>query len=142
MSNRLDHDMGQIVRGDTFSIKLNVVDKNGDPVDLTGRSIYFTMKQSLNEPDQNAAVRYSEVISDPEATDGKAVIHILPQYTSTLNATKYWYDIQLVTNQQKVHTLKRGRIEVILDVTQTTDVVEVGGLIVEEEFTFTDFEVI
>lgn len=139
--DRLNSALKSMVRGDTYVIKVNVNDALGDPVNLEGRSIYFTMKRSLQDLDETAVVQVSRVLSGAEAQAGVASVTIYPQHTANLEATSYWYDIQMITDQQDVRTLLRGRIPVELDVTRTVDVVELSGVNIVGTYTYSDFSV-
>lgn len=88
----------EIVRGSSKTLKLKVTDGDGNIVNLTGATVYFTVKKSVK--DEHALIsKSSSNISEIEVanpTDGTALIYLIPQDTSSLGITNYTFDVWVV----------------------------------------------
>lgn len=118
---RLNQEINSIVRGDNYSVELNIKDPLGEPIDLTGRTVYMTLKLSPALPEEEASLSYKTQLSGVDAQAGVAYITLSPQLTEKLEALTYWYDIQLVTDSATVLTILRGRVVVDADITRTRE---------------------
>lgn len=119
---RLNQEINNILRGDNYSVELNIKDPNGVPIDLRGRTLYMTLKLSPEMSDSDVALLSKTQLVDAHSADaetGKAYIILSPEMTETLQPMTYWYDIQLVTDSSTVLTLLRGRVIVDADITRT-----------------------
>lgn len=137
----LNYNLKTMVRGDTYKIRVNVVDDLGAPVNIENRSIYFTMKRQLPDADDVAPIQIANQLIGIDSQNGVANIVVPAALTSTLEATNYWYDIQLVKDNEEVRTILRGRILVEMDVTRTTNVSDNINLTVVETYTYNNFTV-
>ena len=87
-----------IPRGAAFDVALLVRDADGEPLDLTGHKLYFTVRHSEVEP-----VVVSKTTDDPlqvetadqETNPGEATIHVVSSDTSGLTPGSYLYDVWL-----------------------------------------------
>ncbi len=106
-------------RGDTLRYKLTF--KNADtkePIDLTGASVWFTLKENVNDPDSEAAIQvHTENHLDP--TNGKTEIVVPASETNNLEIKTYFYDFQLVDAQGNVSTVMSGKVKVLPDITRS-----------------------
>jgi hypothetical protein len=93
-----------IIRGQSKTYALAVTDKNGDPVDLTGSRVIFSVKTSfcaedaLIRKDSNNGTTEIEITN---ALGGLADIKIVPSDTNTLDATEYIFDVWVVLSSGK-----------------------------------------
>ena len=88
----------EIVRGSSKTLKLKVTDGNGEIVNLTGATIYFTVKKNVKDElslIDKSSLSISE-IEIPNPTDGTALIYLIPQDTASLAATNYTFDVWVV----------------------------------------------
>lgn len=106
----------EIMRGDTNIIPLSFTNAEGEYIDITDWTIYFTMKDSEAKLDSQAAL-FKDVISHISALYGQSQIELLPQETFNLLGS-YLYDIQVKTNEEKVYTILFGTITVNPDITR------------------------
>ena len=106
-------------RGDTLRYKLTFKDADTQtPVDLTGASIWFTLKSNISEPDNEAAIQvHTETHID--AVNGKTEIVVPASETNNLDISTYFYDFQLVDAQGNVSTVMSGKVKVLPDVTRS-----------------------
>jgi len=98
MSILLPENAVSITQGTSKTLCLTVKDKDGLPVDLTGSTIYLTVKK--NEKEKHALIQKisSDVaqIEIPNPTDGTAKIYIVPEDTISLAATRYKFDVWVI----------------------------------------------
>ena len=100
-----DHDLPSFIRGDSYAIPLEFI-RDGNPEDLTGWSVWFTVKNSSLQPDTDAVIRKQVVIGG-----SAAVILLLPSDSAALPATDYVYDIQVVSaSGEAARTLVQGKL--------------------------------
>ena len=119
--SHLDHELNPIMRGDNYSVKVNIKDKDGNPINLEGRTLYMTLKLSPAQPDSEAAFQTKVVLAGSDAQNGEGWVTMLPADTAKLNPIRYWYDIQMVTSETSAKTLLKGRVPVEGDITQTRE---------------------
>lgn len=115
-----------MTRGDSATIVLTVVDGAGAPLDLTGKTLIFTAKRAVVDPDPGVFQKRTGAgiaIRSPQsgATKGVADVAILPADTAGLPAyrTTLIYDAELVDGGA-VSTLETGTLTVAPDVTLAT----------------------
>lgn len=112
-----------ITRGDTISLTV-VVTASGAIYPLIGVQMWFTAKNSLNDPDSAAVFQKTVgsgiVITGP--TLGQATITILPADTAGLPSSKTLlvYDLQIEDSNGQVYTAASGNLIVVPDVTRST----------------------
>jgi hypothetical protein len=113
----------EMYRGDTKSMTLTFKDSAGTSVNITGYSIYFTVKNKLSYVDDSAdsdAIISSVTTSHTYATSGTSVLTISSSQTSTVTPGKYIYDIQLKDASNNILTVVAGAFILNADVTRRT----------------------
>ena len=83
--------------------------KDGIVVDLTGWTIYFTVKDKISASDENANIKKT-ITSHLSATDGKTLIELSPSDTDLLG--NYYYSFSYKTGDGDEGVLFWGRIKV------------------------------
>ncbi len=109
-----------IIRGDTTNITLTLTDQNGDAIDLTGATVFFTAKPDFDNDVADAdAVITKEVSSHSDPTNG---ITVIPLTASDTNITPgiYQYDVQVKDAGGSIFSLPARQLKVIEDVTRRT----------------------
>ncbi len=130
-----------LVRGDDRELDLFVTEPaatlaeelNPTPVSLDGARVTFTVKRlRANGRSVHADVVVLRKTSDdtleielsdqnlPE-TVGRAVIHLTAADTKFLEPGVYGYDVQVLTALNKTHTVARGRLYLLGDITAAED---------------------
>lgn len=123
--------LGTIYRGDTVTFPVWTatvrgvpVELGGEIIDLTGATIWFTAKRSLDDPDdeppgfQQSTVAGGVQILDP--VNGLYQVTIDPASTVGLTeAGSFNCDVQVRTATPETLTILRGTLSVQLDVTRT-----------------------
>lgn len=104
--------MNEFYRGDTKRIRL-VISRNSIPIDITGATILFSMKQKMS--DTVLALQKTGVLSNP--LTGEAIITL--DSADTLNLLgKYYYDIQITSSTGEVSTLICETVNILQDISQ------------------------
>lgn len=109
-----------VIRGDDKYYVVNIKDGAGLPIDITGWTIFLTIKDdvSVNDEDSIIAKTISEHI-DP--INGKSKIHLTNAETNHVGV--YYYDVQVKKPngaEDDIFTVLSGEIEFKQDVTQRT----------------------
>ena len=108
--------MGNIIRnldfqkGDDhiYNITIeSVIDGVSTPVDLTGYTVYFTVKINHTDPDIEAIIK-KEQATHIDPTNGKTTIVIAASDTANLTLRKYFYDMEWVDDSDKTRTFLKG----------------------------------
>ena len=112
-------------KGDTYNWKLQFDDGGtpATPIDITGRTLTFTVKSALTDTDENALVQVATTFqAGADSTAGIGYIFI--PHTETENlvpGAKVYYDFQMAyTDSQSrlvVNTLAAGTVKVDWEVT-------------------------
>lgn len=107
-----------IKRGDTKVYTITVTDDEGNLEDITGWTVFFTVKENIDDTDANAKISKTETThSDP--TNGESQI-TLTSTDTTLDPQSYVFDIQVKTDTSEIHTILEGILNISKDVTQRT----------------------
>jgi hypothetical protein len=104
-------------RGDSGRLDVSVKQADGTAYDLTGATLFLTVKNALTDADTAAVIR-KEVTAHDNATGGLSHFDLL----TTDNATngRRFYDVQLKDASSGVYTLFGGLWNVTQDVTTRT----------------------
>lgn len=106
-----------VTRGDSGQLDLTVKAADGTAYDLTGATLFLTVKAALADADSAATVRKEVTVHD-DATAGQSHFDLVPADSPT--AGKLYYDVQLKTATGEIYTLFGGRWTVLADVTTRT----------------------
>lgn len=106
-----------VYRGDEFSMQLEFKDEDGVVIDITGWTIFFTVKKKLDDPD--TAAKLSVTVSPTDPTNGIALVTVPNTETDNLSGV-YYYDFQFKKADGTIQTLVSGGITFEKDVTRRT----------------------
>jgi hypothetical protein len=104
-------------RGDSGRLDVTVTQSDGTAYDLTGATLFLTVKNALADADSLATIR-KEVTAHDAPEGGESHFDILT--TDNATAGTRFYDVQLVTGTGDVFTLFGGVWRVLGDVTART----------------------
>ena len=104
-------------RGDTARIDVAVLDTDGEPFNLTGCTLFLTVKTALSVADASATISKTVTTHD-DAAAGES--HFDIDAGQNTPAGKYVYDVQLKDSTGKIYTLFAGLWTVLGDVTLRT----------------------
>jgi hypothetical protein len=104
-------------RGDSGRLDVTVTQSDGTAYNLTGATLFLTVKNALTDADSAAVIRKEVTVHD-DATEGESHFDLL----TTDNATngRRFYDVQLKDSAAKIFTLFGGLWTVTQDVTTRT----------------------
>jgi len=104
-------------RGDDQVFALEFTE-NGAVKDITGWTIYFTLKKNIDDADASAVLK-KDITTHTYPTQGKTEIPLLNTETDVLEGI-YYYDIQYkdVATPPVVKTVLIGKMTFIKDVTR------------------------
>lgn len=92
-----------IIRGSSKTLKLVVSDENGGLVNLTGATIYFSVKVGARDP-QPLFQKSSNTPTQAEITvprEGVALIYLQPSDTQNLDPHEYVFDVWVILSNGK-----------------------------------------
>lgn len=104
-------------RGDSGRLDVSVKDADGAAYDLTGGTLFLTVKTTLAVVDSAATLR-KEVTSHDNAAGGLSHFDLATSDNAT--AGTFFYDVQLKDADAKIYTLFGGLYKVLADVTTRT----------------------
>ena len=84
--------------------------ENGQYVDITDWTIYFTVKASMNNEDSEALIA-KEITSHLDATGGKSLIELTSTDTN-ISAGIYYYSIDYKDDDGNVKILYQGKLRI------------------------------
>lgn len=116
-------DILEVIRGDSKVLTITFTDEAGDALDLTGSTVFFTVKAQadIDDSDDTNAVISETVTSFDDPTTGVAVVNIDSADTAVLDQeTQYYYDLQVKDASAKIASTRRGQFKIIQDVTRRT----------------------
>jgi hypothetical protein len=105
-------------RGDSGRLDVVVKQADGEAYDLTGATLFLTVKTALTDADSAAGVIRKEVTAHDDAEAGESHFDLLT--TDNATAGTRYYDVQLKTSDAKIFTLFGGLWKVLSDVTTRT----------------------
>ena len=108
-------------RGDTKVFNLSFKDSAGQPINLTGHELWFTMKKKESDKDDNAIIQKRVVFpAGSESEQGIGTFTLSSAESRLIAPDTYFYDIQKVIpeNPPVVSTVMSGRISVRADITR------------------------
>lgn len=109
-----------ITRGDDKSINFAFTDGNSAAIDITGYTLFFTVKEVTDTAsDDTAAVISKTVTSHTDAVNGLSSVTIT-NADSDITPDRYKFDVQLKTDAGSIKTVVKGDFIVSNDVTKRT----------------------
>jgi hypothetical protein len=105
-------------RGDSGRLDVVVKQADGEAYDLTGATLFLTVKTALTDADSAAGVIRKEVTAHDNAAGGLSHFAIATGDNATA-ATRF-YDVQLKDSTNAIYTLFGGQWRVLADVTART----------------------
>jgi len=89
---------------------------SGDPIPITGSTIIFSVKEDMEDSDDDALIR--KVITDHSyPTDTNKTLLNIPKEETNIEPGTYHYDIQYTNSLGRRKTIIKGRFKIKQDVT-------------------------
>jgi len=109
--------LNDFYRGDDRNYNLIFVDEDDAALDITGWTIFITVKEKLTDADDDAKIKAVGTITD--AAGGLASFTFTAAQTYDLDGN-YHYDIQIKKADGKIFTVTSGKVKVKKDTTRRT----------------------
>jgi len=97
---------------DSYTLNFTDADNNDEPLDITGYTIFFTVKNNLNDADEIALIGPKEIIEHSDPTNGKSLLTLTSAETEALSAGKYACDFRMKDTNGKITTLGVGNFQI------------------------------
>ena len=101
-------------QGTDTTFQIDVVDANRNPRDLTGISVAAKFRKQYNS---NIVYEFTDSIGTP-ATDGIIKLNLDAAFTNTIDAGRYFYDVEITTTTDTTERIVEGILEITPSVTQ------------------------
>ena len=109
-----------VTRGDTVPINLHFKTQAGTDIDITGWTVFFTVKKKPHDTDDSKAVIAITQTEHTAPTQGLTILTILPEMSKDLLGD-YFYDIQIKRPDGFVKTvIPMSVINFNIDITRRT----------------------
>lgn len=102
-------------QGTDTTFQIDVVDANRNPRDLTGISVAAKFRKQYNS---NIVYEFTDSIGTP-ATDGIIKLNLDAAFTNTIDAGRYFYDVEITTTTDTTERIVEGILEITPAVTQS-----------------------
>jgi hypothetical protein len=116
-----------LTRGDTQSYTLTFKEANDTLYDISGWTVYFTLKENPDLPDSAASLQKILTAGTngttgfgTSGTSGIATISLFPSDTVNLAPGQYDFDIQVRTAAAEVYTVLKGKFDLEYDVSRAS----------------------
>jgi hypothetical protein len=112
----------EIIRGTTRRYQVTVTDEAGLPVNLTGASVYFTVRKTYSTSVDDADAVFQKSVGSgitiSDAAGGVLLIVIDPTDTRSFPKIVLLYDLQVITAAGDIITPAIGELAILPDVTR------------------------
>lgn len=108
-----------VIRGDDVALNVAFKDNNAVAIDITGYTVFFTVKDNLTPADDAGALISKTITSHSLPLEGRTTINLTNTDTD-LPEGIYNYDFQTKDIAGKISSTERGVFVVNLDVTKRT----------------------
>lgn len=108
VTQNLPDDGTAYTQGDDVQFDLTFTDSNDNPKDITGWTVWMTVKEEEAAPDTEALVQ-KEVTSHVDAANGETAVKLSSSETDDLSETHY-YDVQVKKDNGNIQTIQKGFI--------------------------------
>ena len=110
--------MISIIRRDDVNLNLAIKDGDGNAKNITGYTVFFTVKRNQNDPDADALIA-KEIIAHTNAVAGLTTV-ALSSTDTDIEEGDYFYDFQLVDGSGSVSSSAKDTFTVENDITIRT----------------------
>ena len=104
----------KIARNSVKTYSLTFTDSSGDVIDITGWTVYFTVRAT--NTDQGSALIEKSVSVHSDPTNGQTSITLTLTDTDQTAGT-YYYDFRYKTDANTVKTIQYGRYDIYQNIT-------------------------
>lgn len=109
-----------IIRGDSKFYLFRFKKQDGSPVDISGWTIFYTLKRRIDDSDDNAVVKM-QLTTHTAADQGESLLIIPASVTDLLEpGVRYYCDFQIMPRSGFVFSIRPTRVGVVADITRRT----------------------
>lgn len=106
-----------LIRGNTQTVTTEFIDDvNDTPINITGATVYFTVKNSYDDPD-SAALIAKTVTSHTDPTNGETQF-VLSATDTDIEPREYYYDLKIQFMSGTVNSIQFGKFRVLPSITR------------------------
>lgn len=105
----------EIIRRDDTELQFTFKDADENPVNLTGCTVFFTVKRRKDDTEAEALIAVEEAVFASPAS-GVAIIE-LSRTETDIPAGLYYFDVQLRDSSNKISSSSVGQFRVTEDIT-------------------------
>lgn len=107
-----------VYRGDDWQTGITFTDSNGALVDITGWTVFLTVKKNKDDTDAQAII--TRTIFVPVTPPGSRIDITIPNTETTLLAGMYFFDYQYKKADGTIQTITSGTVTFEKDITRRT----------------------
>lgn len=104
-----------LIRRDDVDLDVTFTDKDGEAIDITGCTVFFTLKKNRTDTDADAILQ-KEVTSHTIPLQGKTRISLDHDETD-IAPRYYFFDVQVEDTDEKIISSAVGQVKITQDVT-------------------------
>lgn len=104
-----------VIRRDDSDFELTFTDVDGNIIDLTDGTVFFTAKKRKSDLDDDAIIE-KEIFDFDHPTTGICILSLTSSETD-ITPGNYWYDIQFKDKGDKISSTFAGKLVVKQDIT-------------------------
>lgn len=108
--------MLNFVRGDHVSLPITITDSDDTAVNLTGSTVFFTVKKQLEDVDASAVIQ-KDITAHSNPTAGETQIDLTSSDTDIDPGTYHW-DLQIKDSLGNISSIHSEVLKVVDDVTK------------------------
>ncbi len=111
-----------VIRGDTDDSTITFKDADGNAIDITGATVFFTVKltENLYDDNDNNAVIKKDITTHADPTNGQTTLGLSATDTALNSKAEYYFDIQLKNTGGEILSGQKGDFVVAEDVSKRT----------------------
>ncbi len=113
-----------LIRGDDEVLTITFTDADGAPINITGYTVYFTVKRQPdyrdNADDDDALIKIDQADHSAPAATNATTITIPKATMDVIEEGDYSYDIQIKDGGGLISTATPGTVRVLADITRRT----------------------
>lgn len=109
------HNTLNLYTGDDKDYTLRFMDAAGTAIDITGWTVMLTVKENETDSDDDALIQVTQT-SHTNPTGGITSLSIPRSTTESLTPGARYYDVQVLTDDNKVRTITKGTMNILQDI--------------------------
>lgn len=111
-----NRDLSDLVQGDDRNYNLNFTDSQDNAQNITGWTVFFTLKRDPSIDDTDAAISKT-ITTHNDAANGETSFKITNDDSKDLKGS-YYYDIQVKKDSGDIQTIVWGNINILEEYTE------------------------